>query len=117
MEVAVWGSHGSEAEDFRLYVCIAQPLNSSDTAVCRKNAPLKIKISGQHDHVANGHAARPGQHENYHVRHFAGLQQTSRLFGFLQLLSRPVREECADDGAGRDRAHRMPCLKTWRRTV
>ena len=64
--------------------------------------PLEIEIGGQHDHVANRHAAWPRQHEHHHVRHFAGLQQTSRLPGFLQLLRRPVREQCADDGAGRD---------------
>src|SRR3954451_17771973 len=63
---------------------------------------LEIEIGGQHDHVANRHAAWPRQHERHHVRHFAGLQQTSRLSGFLQLLRRPVREQCADDGAGRD---------------
>jgi hypothetical protein len=61
--------------------------------------PLKIEIGWQHDHVANRHAARPRQHEHHHVRHFASLQQTSRLLGFLQLLRRPVREQCADDGA------------------
>jgi hypothetical protein len=54
--------------------------------------PLEIEISGQHDHVANRHATRTRQHEHHHVRHFAGLQQTSRLPGFLQFLRRPVRE-------------------------
>ena len=44
---------------------------------------LKIEIGRQHDHVANCHAAWPRQHEHDHVRHFAGLQQTSRLPGFL----------------------------------
>ena len=68
--------------------------------VWRKNPLLKIEIGGQHDHVANCHAAWPRQHEHHHVRHFAGLQQTSGLLGFLQLLRRPVREQCADDGAG-----------------
>ena len=62
--------------------------------VWRKNPPLKIKISGQHHYVANGQATWPSQHEHYHVRHFTGLEQTSRLFGFLQLLGRPVRKEC-----------------------
>ena len=66
----------------------------------RMRMPLKIEISGQHDYVANCHAAWPRQHEHHHVRHFAGLQQTSRLLGFLQLLRRPVSEQCADDGAG-----------------
>jgi hypothetical protein len=97
-EVALWGGRSSKAEDFRLYICIAGDLNSCDTARGVKN--LKIKISGQHDDVADCHAVWPRQHEHHHVRHFAGLQQTSRLFGLLQLLGRPVREECADDGAG-----------------
>ena len=71
---------------------------------CRlsRRCPLEVEISGQHDHVANRHAAGPCQHERHHVRYFAGLQQASRLFGFLQLLRRPVREQCADDRAGRD---------------
>jgi drug/metabolite transporter (DMT)-like permease len=59
-----------------------------------------IAVVGQDDHVANRHASWPRQHEHHHVRHFTGLQQTSRLLGFLQLLGRPVREQCADDGAG-----------------
>ena len=61
---------------------------------------LKIEISGQHHHVTNCHAAWSRQHERHHVRHLAGLQQTSRLPGFLQLLRRPVSEQCADDGTG-----------------
>jgi hypothetical protein len=65
-----------------------------------RNPPLKIKISRQHDYIANCHAARPSQHEYDHVRHFVGLQQTSRLSCFPQLLRWPIREECADDGAG-----------------
>jgi hypothetical protein len=77
-------------------------LCASFSRLSNDNAPLEIEIGGQHDHVANRHAAWPRQHEHHHVRHFAGLQQTSRLPGFLQLLRRPVREQCADDGAGRD---------------
>ena len=57
-----------------------------------KQGLLEIEIGGQHDHVPNRHAARPRQHERYHVGHFAGLQQTSRLPGFFQFLRRPVGE-------------------------
>jgi hypothetical protein len=67
--------------------------------VWRKNPPLEIKISWQHDHVAYRHAARPSQHEYHHIRHFAGLQEASRFFSFPQLLRGPVREQRADDGA------------------
>ena len=78
---------------------IATDLNSANVISLRDAlkkslaaVPLKIEISGQHDDVANCHSAWPRQHEHHHVRHFAGLQQTSRLLGFLQLLRRPVRE-------------------------
>jgi hypothetical protein len=66
----------------------------------RKNPLLKIEIGGEHYDVANCHAAWPCQHEHHHCCHFAGLQQTSGLLGLLQLLRRPIREQCADDGAG-----------------
>jgi transposase len=68
--------------------------------VWRKSPLLKIEIGGEHYDVANCHAAWPCQHEHHHCRHFAGLQQTSGLLGLLQLLRRPIREQCADDGAG-----------------
>jgi hypothetical protein len=79
---------------------LPETLNSGDTACGAKNPLLKIEIGGQHYHVANCHAAWPCQHKHHHFRHFAGLQQTSGLLGLLQLLRRPVREQCADDGAG-----------------
>jgi hypothetical protein len=62
--------------------------------------PLKIEIRRQHDDVANCHAAWSREHERHDARHFAGLEKTSGLPGFLQLLRRPVREKCADDGSG-----------------
>ena len=34
-----FGGHRSEAEDLRLYVCIAEPLNSDDTACGAKIRP------------------------------------------------------------------------------
>src|SRR5260370_40101731 len=67
-----------------------------------RGRPLQIEISRQHHHVANCHAAWPRQHEHHHISHFAGLQQTPRLPGFLQLLRRPIREQGANDRAGRD---------------
>jgi len=73
---------------------------SQDVPISDLRMPLKIEIGGQHNDVANCHAARPRQHERHHARHFARLQQTSRLPGFLQLLGRPVREQGADDGSG-----------------
>ena len=81
---------------------LASSCSSASQNGFRMTIPLEIEISGQHDHVANRHTAWPRQHEHHHVRHFAGLQQTSRLPGFLQLLRRPVREQCADDGTWRD---------------
>jgi hypothetical protein len=72
---------------------------------------LEIEIRGQHDDVANCHAARPRQHEHNHASHFAGFKETSRLPGLLQLLRRPVREQCADDGSRRDRAHANAVLE------
>jgi hypothetical protein len=54
----------------------AKTLNRGNTPLAQK-LPLKIKISWQHDHVANGHAAWPSQHEHYHVRHFTSLEQAS----------------------------------------
>src|SRR6202161_3053685 len=72
---------------------------------------LKIEIRWQHNHVANRHAARPCQHERYHVGHFARLEQTSRLLSLLQFFRRPVREQSADDGTRRDRTHTNAVLE------
>src|SRR6266478_6700190 len=90
---------------------------TDSNADSNEDARLEIEIGGQHDHVANCHAAWPRQHERHHVGHFAGVQQTSRLPGFFSFSGGQSASSVLMTGPGETEPTRMPCLNTWRRTV
>ena len=60
----------------------------------------QIKVGGHHHDIADGHAARPGEHENDHFGDFAGFQQAARGLGFFEFFHWPVGQQRGDHGAG-----------------
>ena len=103
---------------------IATDLNSANVISLRDAlkkslaaVPLKIEISGQHDDVANCHSAWPRQHEHHQ---FATSLASNRLPDSLASSSFSGAQSASSalmTGPGEIAPTRIPCLKTWRRTV